>query len=61
MIRMRTPFPQHLAGDTQGSVFVEYLVVLAVAIVVALALARIGPNVVRGYAAQQQNLYRSNP
>ena len=40
---------------------VEYLIVAGVAIGVALALAAIGPGVVRGYAAQQNSLYRSNP
>lgn len=54
-------FAARLCTNTQGSVLVEYLIVAGVAIGVALALAAIGPGVVRGYAAQQNSLYRSNP
>jgi len=50
-----------LLERTDGSIFVEYIVVAGVAIGVAIALAAIGPSVVRGYTGQQQNLYQSNP
>jgi hypothetical protein len=50
-----------LLERTEGSIFVEYLVVAAVAIGVAIALAAVGPGVVRGYTGQQQSLYQSNP
>jgi hypothetical protein len=55
------PNSKRLLTHTEGSLFVEYIVVATVAIALALALARLGPSVVRGYAQQQQNLYRSNP
>jgi hypothetical protein len=55
------PNSKSLLAHTEGSIFVEYIVVATVAIGVALALARVGPSVVRGYAQQQQNLYRSTP
>jgi hypothetical protein len=58
---MSCRFAQRLAANTRGSVFVEYLVVASVMVLVTIALARIGPRVVRGYAAQQENLYRSHP
>ncbi|MGC4093356.1 MAG: hypothetical protein QM756_36780 [Polyangiaceae bacterium] len=50
-----------LLRDTRGALVVEYIVVASVAIGVALALAALGPGVVRGYAAQQNLLYQSNP
>ena len=50
-----------LRSNTEGSVFVEYVVIATVSIAIALALAAIGPGVVRNYATQQQQLYRSNP
>lgn len=52
---------KRLLTNTEGSILVEYIVVASVAIAVALVLARVGPSVVRGYAEQQQNLYRTNP
>ena len=55
------PNSKSLLAHTEGSIFVEYIVVATVAIGVALALARVGPRVLREYAEEQQNLYRSNP
>jgi hypothetical protein len=55
------PNSKRLLTHTEGSIFVEYIVVATLAITVALALARVGPSVVRGYAEEQQNLYRSTP
>ena len=55
------PNSKSLLAHTEGSIFVEYIVVATVAIGLALALARVGPRVVRGYAQQQQTLYRSTP
>lgn len=57
----RSENTRRLLSDTRGSIFVEYIVIASVAITVALLLARVGPRVVRGYAEQQQHLYRSNP
>lgn len=52
---------RRLIIHTEGSILVEYILIASVAITVALALASVGPRVVRGYAEQQQHLYRSNP
>lgn len=58
---MPVPTAKRLLTHTEGSIFVEYIVVATVAIAVAFALARVGPHVVRGYAQEQQKLYLSNP
>jgi Flp pilus assembly pilin Flp len=51
-----------LVSDTRGAVLTEYLLVAAFAgVVVAVALATVGPAVVRNYSGQRAALYLSNP
>ena len=57
--------PKHLSSlptDTRGGVLLEYLIVATFAgLVVAIALAAIGPGTVRNYSGQRAALYLSNP
>jgi Flp pilus assembly pilin Flp len=56
------PRAHSLARDTGGAAYLEYLVVYgAVGLVVAAALAAIGPSVVQHYSAERQVLYQSSP
>ena len=51
-----------LARDTRGAVLLEYLILAAFAgVVVAVALATVGPKTVRNYSGQRAALYQSNP
>jgi hypothetical protein len=51
-----------LYADTRGSVLLEYLIFAAlVGVVVAIALATLGPATVRNYSGQRAALYLSNP
>ncbi len=57
--------PKHLSSlptDTRGGVLLEYLIVATFAgVVVAIALATIGPATVRNYSGQRAALYYTNP
>jgi Flp pilus assembly pilin Flp len=47
-----------LARDEQGAIFTEYTIVLAFAgLVVAIALAALGPRVVNSYSSRRGVLY----
>jgi Tfp pilus assembly protein FimT len=51
-----------LRADARGAVLLEYLIFLAFAgVVVAIALATLGPATVRNYSGQRAALYQSNP
>jgi len=51
-----------LRCDTRGSVLLEYLIVVAFAgVLVAIALATIGPKTVANYSGQRAALYLSSP
>ncbi len=51
-----------LLEDTRGGVLLEYLIVAAFAgVIVAVALATVGPATVRNYTGQRAALYLSNP
>jgi Flp pilus assembly pilin Flp len=51
-----------LGRDTRGAVLLEYLVFAALAgVLVAIALATVGPATVRNYSHQRAVLYQSNP
>lgn len=51
-----------LLRDTRGGVLLEYLVVATFAgVIVAVALAAVGPRTVRNYSGQRAALYLSNP
>lgn len=51
-----------LVRDTRGGVLLEYLIVATFAgVIVAVALATIGPRTVRNYSGQRAALYLSNP
>lgn len=51
-----------LPGDTRGGVLLEYLIFATFAgVLVAIALATIGPATVRNYSGQRAALYLSNP
>jgi Flp pilus assembly pilin Flp len=51
-----------LSKDTRGAVLIEYLIFATFAgVVVAIALATIGPATVRNYSGQRAALYLSNP
>jgi hypothetical protein len=54
--------PPSLSADTRGAVLLEYLIFAAFAgVVVAIALATVGPATVRNYSGQRAALYLSNP
>lgn len=56
------PSRRDLFTDTRGAVLLEYLIFAAFAgVVVAVALATIGPATVRNYSGQRAVLYQSNP
>jgi hypothetical protein len=51
-----------LVNDTRGAVLLEYIVLIAfTGVIVAVALASLGPKVVRNYSGQRAGLYQSNP
>jgi hypothetical protein len=51
-----------LLRDTRGAVLLEYLIVVTFAgVIVAVALATVGPKTVRNYSGQRAALYLSNP
>jgi len=51
-----------LLADTRGAVLLEYLIFAAFGgVLVALALATVGPKTVRNYSGQRAALYQSNP
>lgn len=51
-----------LRSETRGSVLLEYLIVAAFAgVLVAVALATIGPKTVANYSGQRAALYLSSP
>lgn len=51
-----------LVRDTRGGVLLEYIIVATFAgVIVAVALATIGPKTVRNYSGQRAALYLSNP
>ena len=51
-----------LRADTRGYVLLEYLIVVAFAgVLVAIALASIGPKTVANYSGQRAALYQSSP
>lgn len=53
---------RQLRADTRGAVLLEYLIFAAFAgVVVAIALATVGPATVRNYSDQRATLYQSNP
>jgi Flp pilus assembly pilin Flp len=53
---------RELGGDTRGAVLLEYLIFAAFAgVVVAIALATVGPATVANYSKQRASLYQSNP
>jgi hypothetical protein len=54
--------PSSLSTDTRGAVLLEYVMFAAlVGVVVAVALASIGPATVRNYSGQRAVLYLTNP
>lgn len=54
--------PSGLVRDTRGAVLVEYVLGFGlVAIVIALGLASLGPDVVRTYAGRRAALYQHSP
>lgn len=56
---MRKP---SLLRDTRGGLLLEYLIVATFAgVIVAVALATLGPKTVRNYGSQRAALYLSNP
>ena len=56
------PRDVRLESDVRGAVFVEYMVLVGfVAIVMALMLASLGPEVVREYSARRGTLYAHSP
>jgi hypothetical protein len=51
-----------LQADTRGGVLLEYLIVATFAgVLVAIALATVGPATVRNYSGQRAALYLSSP
>ena len=51
-----------LVHDTRGAVLLEYIVLIAFAgVLVAIALASLGPTVVSKYSGRRTMLYQSNP
>jgi hypothetical protein len=51
-----------LLTDTRGGVLLEYLIFATFAgVIVAVALATVGPATVRNYSGQRAALYLSNP
>jgi len=58
---MKTP-AKSLLDDTRGGVLLEYLIFATFAgVIVAVALATVGPATVRNYSGQRAALYLSNP
>lgn len=54
--------PKSLLADTRGGVFLEYIIVAVFAgVIVAVALATVGPATVRNYSGQRAAIYLSNP
>lgn len=57
-----TSTEKSLIRDTRGGVLLEYLIVATFAgVIVAVALAAVGPDTVRNYSGQRAAIYLSNP